>query len=81
MCPEPVEGHTSWDKRRRLIHNLRLMSCRFHERISKITGCRGSTFFVAPTSRSTSAVLVILNIDCSNMRPVVETRIREVVDR
>jgi hypothetical protein len=80
LCPEPVERART-GKRRRLIHNLRPISCRFHERISMIRGCRGSTFFVAPTIRSMSAVLVILNIDCSHMRPVVGTRIRGVVDR
>ena len=80
MCPEPVEGHRA-GKLAGLVHNFRTDSCRLRKPISMITGCRGSTFFVAPTIRSTSAVHVILKLDCSSMRPVVGTRIRGVVDR
>ena len=51
------------------------------EPIRIIGGCLGSTFFVAPMTRSMSAALVILNRDCSSMRLVVSTHSRRVVDR
>jgi hypothetical protein len=51
------------------------------EPIRIIRGCLGSTFFVAPMTRSMSAALVILNRACSSMRLVVSTHSRRVVDR
>ena len=82
MRPEPVEGQLA-------ALYVDLASCpqpqssrlATSEPIRIIRGCLGSTFFVAPMTRSMSAALVILNRACSSMRLVVSTHSRRVVDR
>jgi hypothetical protein len=96
MCPEPVEGHASTSSARITGRTLRQAQRAFIAlrcpqislstlqpacQISMITRCRGSIFFAAPMTPSTSAVRAILNLDYSSTPSVGLTRTQGFVDR